>query len=114
MINVETKKVEKELLTTYSNPFGLFNWANNENIMFTQGDGLFLYNLETGFRRKIKCLCNEAFYSFGSMNRNHTKLAFIKTKCKLLEPGSHILIAACFFALIDSDGKNEVEIEIPE
>lgn len=114
MLNVENKQVEREITSTYQNTLGAFAWGNGSNILYSNADGMFLHDLESNIRHKLRCRCNSFTYSFSTTNRSRTKIIFNKWKHTPVSPGSTYLNTRTSFALMDIDGSNEVEIEIPE
>lgn len=115
IVDVESKKIDFELSIDMSeNPplYRVFTWGREDEIIYSiEGRGLYRYNLLTKKQQLIKCNCGTNGFTSACTNRDRTKIVLVKTRLSLLD--SQTMLSSTSIVLMDIDGANEVEIEIP-
>lgn len=85
-------------------------WKNQTEIIVSNVNGIYKYNIASETFDLIKCSCSSRFYSVGSFNSNRTKLLCVKFEHKrisdneIIESGKPVVIS------LEDGSENELNI----
>jgi len=102
---------ELKMTISYQNTFGGFACGHGSKIVYSNFEGMFLFDFETKIKKKLKCNCNSIKHEMSATNRCRTKIVFLKSISTHVGANPENLNVKYKLVMMDTDGEMMVKFK---